>query len=99
VPAEAEQKDVAAGLFQPSESDERVELELAPLAHWVAEYYPCESVTEAGEGRLRAVLRTPDTRWVRRLALRLGEDARVLAPESLAVEVRATAAAALAQYA
>ena len=77
VPAEAEQKDVDAGLFRPSESDERVELELAADARWVAEYYPCESVTEAGEGRLRAVLRTPDTSWVRRLALRLGEDARV----------------------
>jgi predicted DNA-binding transcriptional regulator YafY len=98
VPAEAEQKDVDAGLFRPSESDERVELELAADARWVAEYYPCESVTEAGEGRLRAVLRTPDTSWVRRLALRLGEDARVLAPAALAEEVRAAAAEALALY-
>jgi predicted DNA-binding transcriptional regulator YafY len=98
VPAEAEQKDVDAGLFQPSESDERVELELAPGGRWVAEYYPCESVTELGDGRLRAVLRTPDTRWVRRLALRLGEDIRVVAPEALASEVRAAAAAALALY-
>jgi proteasome accessory factor C len=98
VPAEAEQKDVDAGLFRPSESDERVELELAADARWVAEYYPCESVTEAGEGRLRAVLRTPDTSWVRRLALRLGEDAQVLAPAALAEEVRAAAAEALALY-
>jgi proteasome accessory factor C len=98
VPAEAEQKDVDAGLFRPSESDERVELELAADARWVAEYWPCESVTEAGEGRLRAVLRTPDTSWVRRLALRLGEDARVLAPAALADEVRAAAAEALALY-
>ncbi|MFZ0167089.1 MAG: WYL domain-containing protein [Trebonia sp.] len=98
VPAEAEHKDVDAGLFRPSESDERVELELAADARWVAEYYPCESVTEAGEGRLRAVLRTPDTSWVRRLALRLGEDARVLAPAALADEVRAAAAEALALY-
>jgi proteasome accessory factor C len=101
VPAEAaaEQKDVDAGqLFRPSDSDERVELELAADARWVAEYWPCESVTELGEGRLRAVLRTPDTRWVRRLALRLGEDARVLAPAALADEVRAAAAEALALY-
>jgi predicted DNA-binding transcriptional regulator YafY len=98
VPAEAEQKDVDAGLFRPSESDERVELELAADARWVVEYWPCESVTELGEGRLRAVLRTPDTRWVRRLALRLGEDARVLAPAALADEVRAAAAEALALY-
>ena len=98
VPAEAEQKDVDAGLFRPSESDVRVELELAADARWVAEYWPCESVTEAGEGRLRAVLLTPDTSWVRRLALRLGEDARVVAPEALAEEVRAAATAALALY-
>ena len=98
VPAEAEWTDVDAGLFRPSDADERVELELSPVARWVAEYYPCESVTELGEGRLRAVLRTPDTRWVCRLALRLGEDARVVAPAALAEEVRAAAAAALALY-
>ena len=30
-------------------------------ARWVAEYYPCESVTELADGRLRIALRTPDT--------------------------------------
>ena len=97
VPESAEPVAVEQGLFRPSESDERVELELAPGARWVAEYYPCESVTELDEGRLRAVLRTPDTRLVRRLALRLGEDARVVSPAALAEEIRA-AAAALALY-
>ena len=98
VPESAEPVDIEQGLFRPSESDERVELELAPGARWVAEYYPCESVTELDEGRLRAVLRTPDTRLVRRLALRLGEDARVVSPAALAEEIRAAAAAALALY-
>jgi proteasome accessory factor C len=98
VPAEAEQRDVDQGLFRASESDERVELELSANGRWVAEYYPCESVTELGEGRVSAVLRTPDTRWVRRLALRLGEDARVVSPAALAETVRADAAAALALY-
>jgi predicted DNA-binding transcriptional regulator YafY len=98
VPETAEPVDVDAGLFRPSEADERVELELAATARWVAEDYPCESVAELGEGRLRAVLRTPDTRWVRRLALRLGEDARVVSPPALAGAVRADAAAALALY-
>jgi len=98
VPEAAEPKDVDAGLFRPSEADEIVELELAAGARWVAEYYPCESVTELGDGRLRAVLRTPDTTWVRRLALRLGEDARVTSPAALAESVRAAAAAALALY-
>jgi len=98
VPESAEHRDVDQGLFRPSAADEHVELELSVPARWVAEYYPCESVTEIGEGRLRAVLRTPDTRWVRRLALRLGEDLRVTAPAALAEAARADAAAALALY-
>ncbi len=98
VPAEAEPRDVDAGLFLPSEADIVAELELSPAARWVTESYPCESVTEVGDGRLRVALRTPDTSWVRRLALRLGEDARVLAPAELADGVRSAAAAALANY-
>jgi proteasome accessory factor C len=98
VPEEAEERDVDGPLFQPSESDLRAELDLAPDARWVAEYNPCESVTELGEGRLRVVLRSSDTGFVRRLALRLGEDARVASPAALAAEVREAAAAALALY-
>jgi proteasome accessory factor C len=98
VPEEAEWADVDAGLFQPSEADVLVELELAAGARWVAEYYPCESMTELGEGRLRIAIRTPDTSLVRRLALRLGEEARVTAPAELADEVRAAAEEALALY-
>ncbi len=98
VPETAESVDVAAGLFRPSESDVRVEIDLAPAARWIAESYPCESVTELGEGRLRIALRTPDTSLVRRLALRQGEDIRVVAPPELAAEVRAAATAALALY-
>jgi proteasome accessory factor C len=98
VPETAEPVDVDAGLFRASPSDVLVELELAPAARRVAEDYPCESVTELTDGRLRIALRTPDTTWVRRLALRLGEDARVVSPAALADEVRASAAAALALY-
>jgi len=43
-------------------------------------------------------LRTPDTRWVRRLALRLGEDVRVVSPPELTADVRHAAQAALALY-
>lgn len=98
VPETAEPKDVDAGLFTASPSDVLAELELGPAARWVAEYYPCESMTELGDGRLRIGLRTPDTTWIRRLALRLGEDARVVSPAGLADEVRSAAAAALALY-
>ena len=99
VPAAARPRDVDQGLFRPSDNDVRVEFELSVAGRWVAEYYPCERVDELGDGRLRVGLRTPDTRWVRRLALRLGEDGRVISPADLAAQVREDATAALAQYA
>ena len=98
IPEEVEWADEDEGLFRPSETDMRVELELAAGARWVAEYYPYESLTELGEGRLRVVFRTPNTDLFRRRALRLGEDCRVIAPAELAEEVRTAAAAALALY-
>jgi len=98
VPSQAQHRDVDQGLFRPSPDDVQVELELSVGGRWVAEYYPCEQVDDLGDGRLRVRLRTPDTRWVRRLALRLGEDGRVISPPGLAAEVRDDAAAALAQY-
>ena len=73
-------------------------LALRPAAAWVADYHPCESVVEAADGGLTVRLRARDTGWVRRLALRLGDQGRVLAPDVLADEVRADAARALAAY-
>ena len=98
VPPEAEPVDVDQGLFRPSPTDTLVVLELATAGRWVAEYFPCDEVTELGDGRLRVSLRTPDTQLVRRLALRLGEDGRVVSPAGLAAEVGQDARAALAQY-
>jgi len=98
VPAGAQPRDLDQGLFRPSDSDERVTVELTPNGRWVSEYYPCEETTELGEGRLRVTLRTPDTRWVRRLALRLGDDGAVTGPPALAAQIREDAAAALANY-
>ncbi|GLZ03429.1 protein pafC [Actinomadura sp. NBRC 104412] len=98
VPADAEPRDVDAGLFRPSPGDTPVTLELTPQGRWVADYYPCDEVTELGEGRLRITLRTPDTRWIRGLALRLGDQGRVIAPADLAEDIRADAARALKLY-
>jgi predicted DNA-binding transcriptional regulator YafY/transcriptional regulator with XRE-family HTH domain len=97
-PADAELLSVDQGLFRPSHDDMRVELELSGPGRWVAEYYPCESVSDLEDGRLRVVLRTPDTGWVWRLALRLGEDGRVVSPDALAAEIRRTASEALEHY-
>jgi proteasome accessory factor C len=99
IPEDAEPVDVDRGLFRPSPDDIRVVLELTPSGRWVADHYPCESVTELGEGRLRVELRTRDTRWVRRLALRLAGDGAIVAPGGLATEVRDDAERALGLYA
>jgi len=78
--------------------DPLIELELAPGARWVPEYYPCESVTELPGGGVRVALRAPDQDRIRRLVLRLGESARVIGPAGFAAAVQGTAAAALAGY-
>ncbi|HSK28294.1 MAG TPA: YafY family protein [Jiangellales bacterium] len=98
VPPGARPRDLSAGLFQPSPDDDLVTLDLGPGARWVAEQYPCESVEETAQGHLRVRLRTPDTRWVRRLVLRLGGAARVEDPPALAAQVRADAREALRAY-
>jgi proteasome accessory factor C len=98
LPPAATERDISQGLFQPSEDDLLVVLALGPGAHWVADYYPCESVEDLGDGTVIARLRTPDTRWVERLALRLGASARVLEPPELVAQVRTAASIALAAY-
>lgn len=98
VPADAHPRELDEGLFRPSESDLRVTFELSRAGRWIAEYYPCEEVTDLPGGGLRITLRTPDTQWVRRLALRLGGAGRLTAPAELVDEVRADARAALTGY-
>ncbi|MCU1588997.1 MAG: Proteasome protein [Frankiales bacterium] len=99
LPPAATERDISHGLFQPSADDVLVALALGPGAHWVADYYPCESVEDLGDGTLVARLRTPDTSWVVRLALRLGATARVVEPAALAAQVRTAASDALLAYA
>ena len=97
-PAEATPRDVSEGLFHPSSTDELVVLALSRGAHWVADYHPCESVEEVGDGVLIVRMRVGDRAWARRLALRLGDQGRVLEPSALAEQVRADARAALSAY-
>ena len=97
-PPTATERDLSLGLFQPSPEDMLVVLALGPGAHWVADYYPCESVEDLGDGSLVARLRTPEASWIVRLALGLGASARVVEPAELAAEVRSAAREALAAY-
>jgi proteasome accessory factor C len=98
VPAHARPRPLDTGLFRPSIDDVVVTLELTPAGRWVRDYYPYESVEELPDGRLLLRLRTPDPRWIRRLALRLGDTGRVLDPPELVEDVRSAAAEALAAY-
>ena len=97
-PADVQPRDLSQGLFRPGPDDLLVTLALRPAAAWVADYHPCESVTESPDGGLVVRLRARDTGWVRRLVLRLGDQGRVLAPEEVAEAVRADAARALEAY-
>ncbi len=98
VPGEATERDLDLGLFVPSPGDQRVVLELDPAAHWIADYYPVDSVRELGDGRLEARLRVGDPRWLVRLALRVAPGLTVVEPAALNAEVARTARATLALY-
>ncbi|MEU2118197.1 WYL domain-containing protein [Streptomyces sp. NPDC016459] len=97
-PPELELRDLSAGLVQPSADDPEVVIEVGPGGRWVAEYYPHDRAGELSDGGLRITLRTPDPASLRRLALRLGSDGRIVAPQELADNARTAAAAALAAY-
>jgi proteasome accessory factor C len=98
VPDETRQRALDAGLFTPASDDRLVTFSLDPPARWFADYYPCEEVSERGDGGLIVRLRVHDDAWVRRLALGLAGLGRVTDPPELATEVRDVANAALAAY-
>ena len=91
-------RDLSAGLFEPGPDDITAGVRLEREARWVADYYPVDSVTELGEGRLEVRLRVGDPLWLVRLALRLGPSLQVLEPSGLREAVHGTALAALSLY-
>jgi proteasome accessory factor C len=92
------QRDLSEGIFAPPSDALPATLVLDAGARWVAEYYPVDSVEEAGAGRLRVRLRTADPEWLVRLVLRLGGAAGVEEPAGLDEAVRRRAAEALRNY-
>lgn len=97
-PPRIEPRDLSAGLVQPSADDPEVVVEVGPAGRWVAEYYPHEAAEELPDGGLRITIRTPAPESLRRLALRLGPDGRIVAPVELAGSARNAAREALAAY-
>lgn len=97
-PPPVELRDLSQGLVQPSADDPEVIVEVGPGGRWVAEYYPHDTAEELPGGGLRITLRTSDPMSLRRLALRLGRDGRVVSPPDLVRGAREAAEAALAAY-
>lgn len=85
-------------VYHPSPDDPRVTLELAPAGGWVAESYPCEEVEELPDGSWRVVLAVSERAWLERLLLRLGPDARVVAPPDQRAVGAAAAGRLLGRY-
>jgi proteasome accessory factor C len=85
-------------VFRPKPTDPRVRLRLTPEAAWVAEAFPAETVTEREDGSLDVVLAVSEPAWLERLLLRLGPDARVVAPRSLRELAPKAARRILRQY-
>ncbi|MDB1089013.1 WYL domain-containing protein [Streptomyces sp. ACA25] len=97
-PPPVEPRDLSAGLVQPSPADPEVVIEVGPRGRWVAEYYPHDTAEELPDGGLRVTLRTPEPATLRRLALRLGGDGRIVSPPELVATAQGAARAALAGY-
>ncbi|MEU9759395.1 WYL domain-containing protein [Streptomyces sp. NPDC047985] len=97
-PPELELRDLSEGLVQPSAEDPEVVVDVGPGGRWVAEYYPHDTARELPDGGLRITLRTPDPASLRRLALRLGGEGRIVSPPELARSAQEAARAALAAY-
>ncbi|MEV6108123.1 WYL domain-containing protein [Streptomyces sp. NPDC051940] len=97
-PPPVELRDLSESLVRTTEDDPEVVVEVGPGGRWVAEYYPHDSADELPDGGLRITLRAPDPSSLRRLALRLGRDGRIVAPGDLADSAREAAVKALAAY-
>jgi proteasome accessory factor C len=98
VPEEVLARTLDAELFTPAPDDRLVTFSLDPAARWVADYHPCEEVTERGDGGLIVTLRVHDDAWVRRLALGLAGVGTLTDPPELALEVRNVGISALTAY-
>ena len=87
-PPEVELRDLSEGLVQPAAEDPEVVVEVGPGGRWVAEYYPHDSAEELARRRTAYHPAHPRPGSLRRLALRLGPDGRIVSPRELADSAR-----------
>ncbi|MFM9032840.1 MAG: helix-turn-helix transcriptional regulator [Mycobacterium sp.] len=85
-------------LFDADPALSSATLRIAPGAAWMLEYFPMRITRELDAGYCEAEMTYAAEDWVARQILGFGADVQVLAPQSLADAVRASAAEALAAY-
>ncbi|AZI59466.1 WYL domain-containing protein [Nakamurella antarctica] len=91
--------EVPPQMFHPDLSVAPITLVLYPRAHWVAEYYQVELVSQdSGAGALRVRMRPAGDAWLVRLVLSLGGAAVIVDRPDLAERVEELAAQALTAY-
>ncbi len=98
-PKPAVQALPSTALFDADPSLPSATLRVSPRAAWMLEYFPMRVITELPDGSCEATMTYAAEDWMARQILGFGADVEVLAPKSLADEVRKSAADALAAYA
>jgi proteasome accessory factor C len=76
----------------------RVTVRLQPAARWVIEEYPVDSITELPGGVVEARFAVVSERWLERVLLRAGTDAKVVEPARWRDLGKRAAARVLARY-
>lgn len=84
--------------YAPSPDDVEVVLHLGPNGRWLLDALAVEEVIEYDDGSALVRLRTDAPRWLARLVLMAAGNAEIRSPDTVARDVEAIAAAALARY-
>ena len=86
------------GWFATAPEAREATLVLPAGAAWVADHYPVARVEPLDDGTLRVVLPVVNERWLARLLLRVGHEARVVAPPDWRGLAAAEARSVLRRY-
>ena len=97
-PEPARRAETDTSLFDADPSLPVAIVRVAPSAAWMFEYYPMQALGELAEGWREAQLTYASEEWLIRLLLGMGDEVRVVAPESVVAGVREASVAALAMY-
>lgn len=85
-------------LFDADPSLPSATLRISPQAAWMLEYFPMRVLKQLPGGYTEAAMTYAAESWLARQILGLGADVEVMAPQSLADQVRSAAAEALVAY-